>query len=203
MKTVLKTLGYTAASLLLAVAIRTAFADEPASPPSAGELVKALAEAGKPGAEHRKLQPFVGQWNFTMKLWTDPNQPPAEMKGTIERQWIMGGRFIQETARGQCAQSGREFEGMGLLGYDAAQKKFTCTKACGLSGTVSSGLASCDSTGTRFESVREEHCPLAGQKVRIRDEVVIESNDRIVMTMYGTHDAREVKIAELVSTRQK
>ena len=109
-----------------------------------------FAKLPKPGPEHKKLEPFVGHWTFTMKLWTDPNQAPAELKGTIERKWIMDGRFVQETARGECPQTGKTIEGLGLVGYDAAQKKFTYVKACGLTGIISSGLATCDSSGTHF-----------------------------------------------------
>jgi hypothetical protein len=204
MRTILKSLGAAAAlALLTAVLFQVAQADEPKTPPSPEALLKALAEAGKPGAEHKKLEPFVGQWTFTMKLWTDPSQAPAEMKGTIERKWIMDGRFVQESARAACAKTGKTFEGMGLLGYDAAQKKFTAVKACGLCGTISSGLVTCDSSGTRFECVKEECCPLTLQKIKGRDEVVIENNDRIVVNVFKTIGDREVKVGELVSIRQK
>ena len=192
-----------ALALLCGVLFQVAQTDEPKKPPTPEALLKALAEAGKPGAEHKKLQPFVGRWTFTMKFWTDPSQPPAELKGTIERKWIMDGRFVQETARGECAKTGKAFEGMGLLGYDAGQKKFTLVKACGLCGTVSSGLVTCDSSGTRFECVKEERCPLTAQKIKGRDEVVIESKDRIVTSLYKTINAREVKVGEMVSIRQK
>src|SRR5262245_47324585 len=161
MRAVSRVLGVTVAvTLVLGSLLRAAQAGEPKQPPSPEALLKALAEAGKPGAEHKKLEPFVGQWTFTMKLWTDPSQPPAELKGTVERKWIMDGRFIQETARGECVKTGKTCEGMGLLGYDAGQKKFTCVKACGLTGTISSGLATCDSSGTRFECVKEECCQI-------------------------------------------
>ena len=98
--------------------------------------MKALAEASKPGAEHKLLEPFVGNWAFTMKLLTDPRQAPAEMKGTLERKWIMDGRFVQETARGECAKTGKSIEGMSLVRYEAAQKKFSVVKVCGVCGTA-------------------------------------------------------------------
>jgi hypothetical protein len=203
MKGIPKWAGAAALALLLGVLFPMTRAGEPKTPPSPDALLKVLAEAGKPGAEHKKLEPFVGKWTFTMKLWTDPKQAPAEIKGTIERKWIMDGRFVQETAQGKCAKSGKTFEGMGLLGYDAAQKKFTCVKACGLCGTISSGLVTCDSSGTRFECVKEECCPLSGQKIKGRDEVVIENKDRIVVNVFKTIGDREVKVGELVSIRQK
>jgi hypothetical protein len=192
-----------ALALLYGVALRVTQAGEKKTPPSPEAFLKALAEAGKPGPEHKKLQPLVGQWTFTMKFWTDPSQPPAELKGTIDRKWIMDGRFIQETARGECAKTGKTFEGMGLVGYDAGQKKFTLVKACSLCGTISSGLVSADSSGTRFECVKEECCPLTAQKIKGRDELVIESNDRIVLNIYKTFNDREVKVGEMVSIRQK
>jgi hypothetical protein len=204
MKTISRSVCAAAAlALLLGGLSQVAQADEPKTPPSPEALLKALAEAGKPGPEHQKLQPLVGHWTFTMKLWTDPSQPPAELKGTLERKWIMDGRFVQETVRGECVKTGKTCEGMGLLGYDAGQKKFTCVKACGLTGTISSGVVSCDPSGTRFECVKEEYCPLTGEKVKGRDEVVIESNDRIVLNVYKTFKDHEVKFAEMISVRQK
>ena len=205
MKTIVRlACAATVAVLLCGVLAQVTHAeDTKKAPPTPEALLKALAEAGKPGAEHKKLEPLVGQWSFTMKVWTDPSQPPAELKGTIERKWIMDGRFVQETARGECAKTGKSFEGLGLVGYDPGQKKFTFVKACNLSGTISSGLVTCDSSGTRFECVKEECCPLTAQKIKARDEVVIENNDRIVLNLYKTINDREVKVGELVSIRQK
>jgi hypothetical protein len=204
MKTLLKTaIVATALTLVLTMLVGLTQAGDKQPPPSPQDLLKALAEAGKPGPEHKKLQPFVGNWTFTMKVWTDPSQPPAELKGAIERKWIMDGRFVQETLRGECVKTGKSFEGMGLLGYDSAQKKFTCVKVCGLCGTISSGLITCDSSGNRFECVKEECCPLTAQKIKGRDEVLIESTDRIMHNVYKTINDREIRVIEIVSTRQK
>jgi hypothetical protein len=192
-----------ALALVCGVVSQATRADEPKAPPSPDALLQALADAGKPGPEHKKLEPFVGQWTFTMRLWTDPSQPPAELNGTIERKWIMNGRFVQEIAHGACAKTGKTFEALGLVGYDPAQKKFSVVKACGLCGTVSTGLVTCDPSGTRFECVKDEHCPITHQKIRARDEVVIDSPDRIVLNLYKTFNGREVKVGELVSIRQK
>ena len=170
-------------------------------PESPAALLKALAEAGKPGPEHKKLEPFVGSWSLTVKLWTDPNQPPAEAKGTVERKWILGGRFVQESAKVQC--HGKSFEGLGLLGYDRAQKKFTAVWACGLCGTMSHGLATCNDSGTRFECTKEECCPLSGQKIKGRDEILVESKDRIVVNVFKTLNGKEAKVMQIITVRNK
>src|SRR5262245_18988007 len=202
MKAIPKLMGMTLA-LALALLAGRALAEDVANPPSPQAVLKAIAEAGRPGAEHQKLQPFVGDWTFTMKFWTDPGQPPAELKGVVERRWIMDGRFVQESLRGECCTTGKTFEGLGLLGYDRGQKKFTSVRACGLCGTISSGLISGDSAAGRFECVKEECCPLTGQKFKGRDEIVIEGNDRIVTNVFRTVDGKEVKAMEIVAVRKK
>jgi hypothetical protein len=202
MKAIRRAVGTTAALALgLVVLANLSRAQDAKQPLSPDALLKALEQAGKPGPEHKKLQPFVGDWALTVKLWTDPSQPPAEAKGTVERKWIMGGRFVQETVKVECG--GKVFEGMGLLGYDSAQKKFTAMKACGLCGTISHGLATCSADGTRFECVKEECCPLTGQKVTGRDEVLVESDGRIVVNVFKTINSKEVKVMEIVSIRTK
>ena len=170
-------------------------------PQSPAEVLKAIAETGKPSAEHQKLQPLIGDWNLTLKMWTDPSQPPAELNGTVQRKWIMGGRFVQETVKGEF--DGKPFEGMSLWGYNGAQKKFTTVRACSLCGTLSTGFSDFDAAGAKFECATEGVCPLTGETVKGRDEVVIESDDKIVINVFKTIDGKEVKAMEIVSTRKK
>ncbi|MCI0639375.1 MAG: DUF1579 domain-containing protein [Gemmataceae bacterium] len=202
MKAMLKATGMTAALAigLLVLAGLNRAQDEKA-PPSPAAVLKAIAQAGEPGVEHKKLQPFVGDWTFTLKMWTDPSQPPAQLQGTVQRKWIMGGRFVQESVRGEC--DGKTFEGMGLLGYDSAQKKFSSVKACGFCAKVTSNCLTANASGTSFTCAVEECCPLTGEKIKGRDEILIESNDRIVVNMYRNVGGKEVKAMELVSIRTK
>ena len=202
MKAILKAMGMTTVLAVgLVVLAGLTRAEEAKTLPSPDVMLKALANAGKPGVEHQKLQPLVGDWNFTLKMWTDPSQPPAELKGTVERHWILGGRFVQETVRGEC--NGNAFEGLGLVGYDNGQKKFTTVRACGLCGTISNSFSTLDASGKTFTCATEECCPLTGQKVKGRDEVTIESNDKIVTNVFKTVDGHEVKVMEIVSIRKK
>jgi hypothetical protein len=92
---------------------------------------------------------------------------------------------------------------MGLFGYDKAQKKYTAVKVCGLCGAISHGLATCSDSGTKFECTKEECCPISGQKIKGRDEIVIENNDKIVVNVFKTLDGKEVKVMEIVTLRAK
>jgi Protein of unknown function (DUF1579) len=200
MKSLLHAVCLTAALGLTGIA-QSALAADAKLPPSAGDALKALAEAGKPSAEHQKLQPLVGDWNLTLKMWTDASQPPAELHGTVQRKWIMGGRFVQETVKGEY--EGKPFEGMGLWGYDAAQKKFTTVRACGLCGMMASGLSDFDASKATFECATEGVCPRSGETVKGRDEVILEGDDKIVMNVFKTIGGKEIKAMEIVSTRKK
>lgn len=202
MRTTWKVIGLAAPlALALAVVVGGTRADSIPAPPSPATLLKAMADAGQPGPEHKKLEPLIGDWTFTLKMWSAPNQPPAELQGTVKRRWIMGGRFVQESVKGEC--DGKPFEGMGLWGYDSAQEKFTIVRACGLCGTISSGVNAVDASGTRFECATEGRCPLTGETITGRDEVIIESDDKIVMNVFKNVGGQEVKAMEIVSIRQK
>jgi hypothetical protein len=201
MRATFKSFGLIAPLAFVVIVASLSRADDAKKPPSPEAFLKAMAEAGQPGAEHKKLEPLVGNWNFTLKMWTDPSQSPAELKGAVERKWIMGGRFVQETVKGEC--DGKPFEGLGLIGYSSAQKKFTVVRACGLCGMVSSGLATCDAAGGKFLCTTEDCCPVTGEKIKGRDEIIIESSDKIVTNVYKTVGGKEAKMVEIVSTRQK
>jgi hypothetical protein len=186
--------------------VLTAAEPSKAAVPSPAAMMKAIADAGRPGPEHQKLQPLIGSWTFTLTMWTDPSQPPATATGTVERKWVMGDRFVQESLRGQCG--GEEFDGLGLWGYDAQQKKFSIVRACGFCGKSTQELATCDASGKKFTYSTEECCPLTGETVKGRDEIVFETPDRIVVNVYktlGEQEAKvqEVKVMEIVSVRKK
>lgn len=187
-------------ALGLALLAGRTWAEEGAQPPSPGALLKAMAENGKPGPEHKKLDPLVGDWNFTVRMWTDPNQPPAQFTGTVERKWIMGGRFVQETARGEF--DGKPFDGMGLWGYNHSEKKYTHVRACSLSGKICSEQSDYITSGAKFECSTEGRCPVTGEKVKGRDEVVIVTPNKIVMNVFKTVNGKEVKAMEIVSVRK-
>src|SRR5262245_35110533 len=87
------------AALVLAVLAGRGGADN-AKAPNPEELAKAFAEAARPGEAHAKLEPLAGSWTYTCKCWMMPGKPAVESRGTIERKWIQGGRFLEERVAG-------------------------------------------------------------------------------------------------------
>src|SRR5262249_49927390 len=111
-----------------------------------------------------------------------------------------GGRFVEETIKGECL--GKTFESLGLMGYHNGEKKFTAVRACGLCGTTNVSLSTCDASGTHFTCTTEECCPVTGKKIQGRNEVVIETQDRIGANVFKTIDGKEVKVMEIVNVRK-
>src|SRR5262245_57788229 len=60
-----------------------------------------LEKFGPPGPEHKLLEPLVGTWHASCKMWHDPSQKPHESDGTLVRKAVMGARFIQEDFDGK------------------------------------------------------------------------------------------------------
>lgn len=160
------------------------------------------AKYGTPGPEHKRLEPFAGSWTYTVKAWMDPSKPPEESKGTCERKWILDGRFLLEEVQG--AETNNPFRGLGLLGYDISQKKYTSAWVDSMSTAIATGLGTCDPSGKVFTFTSEGFDPIAGKRVKGRDLVRIVDNDKHTMEMYKEGPAgKEVKVLEITMTRKQ
>jgi hypothetical protein len=204
MRATLRAMGKIAAlALVLSVPVGLSWAEDVKVPQTPADLVKAVAEVGKPGPEHAKLQPLVGRWTYTCRFWMDPNKPPLESKGTVERKWVLGGRFLEEKTVGTCLDGKPGFEGLGLLGYDSGQKKYTSTWACNMGTGLCIGQGDANASGTGFTFRTEAYCPLAKKIVKGRDTIRIEADDKTVAESYQVDDGKETKVMELVFIRKK
>lgn len=204
MKTITKLFGYSAAlALALIVLSSVTCAADDTVPQSPDQLMKAMAEAGKPGSEHAKLEPLAGNWTYTGKFWMDPSKPPMDCSGTIERKWALGGRFLKEKLQGTGLDGKSDFEGMGLLGYDNGQKQFVSNFACNMGTGICTGVGAYDTSSKAFTFETESYCSMQKKIVKGRDVVRIESNDKVVLESYVMDGGKELKIMEIVSVRKK
>ncbi len=199
----LKAIAISAALLGVGVLCNGTFAADAALPQSPEAVIQTMKKLGKPGPEHAKLRPLAGSWDYTAKFWLDPSQPPLTSKGSLERKLILGGRFLEERAEGVGFDGEPGFEHFGLVGYDAAQKKFTSNWACSMGTGTCTGVGSVDSTGKQFSFRTEAYCPLFEKVMQGREVVRIESDNKVVVESYMTHEGQEMKVMELVSTRKK
>jgi len=199
---VMRTSGFAAMAIALTTLLPESRADDAKPPATPEEFAKALTEAGKPGSAHSQLQPLIGSWSYTCKMWMDPSKPPMETKGTIERKWILGDRFIEEKVSGTGFDGKPGFEGLGLIGYDNGQKKFTYSWMCNMGTGTCSGVGAADMANT-FTFQTSCYCPVLKKTINGRDVVRVEGPDKVIMESYKTEDGKEFKMMELVSVRNK
>jgi hypothetical protein len=194
-------LGRLALALAFGLAAIPGQAEDAKIPASPEEFAKAAEAASQPGAAHERLKPLAGQWTYTCRMWMEPGGEPIETKGTIEREWILGGRFLSEKIQGTGFDGKPGFEGVGLIGYDNNLKKYTQTFACNMGTGTSTGVGTLGkSGGLTFQT--ECACPLSDEKIKGRDEIRFVSQNKIVTESYKTVGSEEVKMMEIIAVRK-
>jgi hypothetical protein len=185
--------AFVAGGLIFVTGALTGFGAEP--------TLEDYAKAGQPGPEHKKLEPLVGSWTYTMKMWMDPAKPPMEGNGTAERKWILGGRFVQE--ENVSESFGEKFTGIGITGYDNTQGKFTSGWIDSMSTSLMASTGTIDKEGKVLTFTSESLDPVTKKPVKSKDVIKMESKDKQVSEMYKILDGKEVKVMELIYTRKK
>lgn len=202
----------TAVPLLVAVALSSApgTAGAQAAP---AEMPKWI-ERGLPGPHHHALQALAGRWQVEMGLYgiagRDPKAPPITSSTmTTLREWIGGGRYLQDTTEGEIG--GQAYWRRGWLGYSTMDQAYEWV-------TVDSSNANMMIyTSARVpvpaprivlngaftdQGVTGEHN--AGKRLPMRTEIRIENADRHVIELYFTPpDGREVLATRQTYTRVK
>jgi hypothetical protein len=100
---------------------------------SAAATPDAVADApnwvlrGMPGPGHSALEPLVGRWSVRMSvhalLGRTPDDPPLVSEDLVaSKQWIAGGRYLEDTTTGSMA--GRSYWRRGWLGYSNVDERY-------------------------------------------------------------------------------
>ena len=77
----------------------------------------------KPGPEHKRLEAFVGKWNFEGQAQASPYGPAGKVTSVDTFEWLAGGFFMSH--HWDVRQGGTEIKGMEVLGYDSRGKTYT------------------------------------------------------------------------------
>jgi uncharacterized protein DUF1579 len=86
--------------------------------------VTAAQAPPKPGPEHQKLAPFVGNWTFSGEMKPGVMGPGGKMTGNDRVTWMPGGFFVERRVQGKV-EGGGDMQGVEILGYDAGKKVHT------------------------------------------------------------------------------
>lgn len=161
--------------------------------------MKQMEEAGKPGDQHKALEPLIGNWNSVVKCWMQPGEPTVT-KGSSETKWILDGRFVQENFTGDFM--GKPFHGIAITGFDKMKQKYNNFWIDTMS-TATFITEGTSGNGKEFTFTGKMDCPMTGEKdMPVRQVVRIESPDKHVMEMFATMEGKEQKTMEITYTRK-
>jgi len=109
--------------LTITILPASASAQQPAPP---------FAQRGLPGAGQNALEPLVGDWDVTMKLYAAMGTPqkPFTARLVCHREWIGGGRFLRDVTQGP------EYFRQGTLGYSNIDKRYEWVTQDGLNANM-------------------------------------------------------------------
>ena len=152
-----------------------------------------------PGPMHAKLEPLVGSWHMNGKWRMSPDAPWQDFEASIEREWILDGRFVQETLTSEFM--GQPYEGLGLLGHDNTREEFTMVWVDNLSTGTATSTGSLD--GSVMTLTGENSDPMTGAENRWSKSVLDLSADVHTYTGYGKGpNGEEFVTMEATGTRK-
>jgi hypothetical protein len=164
-------------------------------------MMELWKKVGTPGPGHKRLEGLVGKWDYKMKAWTEPGEPPDESSGVSEFKWVLGKRFLQAESSGTFMKM--PYESLWLLGYDNFKKKYVMnytdnmtTAMIGGTGVISPDGKTITLFGVMDEWLTDEHDKPVKYVMRLGDK------DR---WSFEIHDLslEETKAIEITYTRKK
>jgi hypothetical protein len=191
-------------TFLLAAAASTGYslparAAEKETPPAPGFLTRGL-----PGPGQDSLKVLAGQWRAEVTLYMafgSPAHPVASTAIVTTRQWIDGGRYLQDITKGSIA--GGEYWRLGLLGYDNMASRYQWVTLDPINadmmiyqGSRGSGphypinmMGSFVDQGVLGEAY-------AGKVIRQRTEIIVDSPDKHIFNIYFTPPGERERLAD-------
>ena len=154
-----------------------------------------------PGEHHRLLDKLTGKWNMAITYRMNSESPPVESRGSCERKWILGNRFVLEEFDG--GNLAMPFQGMAVYGYDTFEKKYTSAWIDTTSSAVTTSLGTCRD-GCKVIAFTGRHGdPWSGVKKNSRGFTRLLDDDKHILELYEPDkDGTEFMVLKIVYTRK-
>lgn len=166
-------------------------------------------ELSKLNENHKLLAEFVGNWNYTVKMWMAPGAPPNESKGTAVSKTIMDGRYVVSENTGTFQMPGPDgkmkemaFKGIATDGYDNAKKKFVSSWVDNMGTGIYLSEGTYDASTKTFTYTSEMEM-IPGSKSKMRQVIKAPDKDHRTFEFYEDRGTGETKTMEINFTRKK
>ena len=150
---------------------------------------------------HLQLSKLVGDWEGTAKTWFEPDKLADEspVEGTMRL--ILGGRFILHEYKGSL--SGKPLEGMAIIGYHIALKKYQCAWVDSFHNGTAIMFSEGEKGDPRLSILGGYEVPEIGQHWGWRTEIEIVSESEITITAYNISPGGEASKATETNYKKK
>jgi len=202
---------FAAALLLLAgCAAPRPQAGAPAQPPTPAprpDAQSTVEPRSAPGEGQKVLERMAGDWDVVKTFYARTGGAFTVSRGTCTQHMIHGGRFLQSDFVFKPAP-GREGEpdttGTGLIGYDAASKRFTSVWIDSRSTRFSFRQSEGEFDGKQIVLHARGLGAEAGQERRSRSVSILEDGDRrLIHRQYSDEPGAEPRLVmQLEMTRK-
>ena len=191
---------------LTALPLAAQSGQQPAKPQAAPQMSGAdMAEMMKtaaPGEHHKRLNEFVGHWTTHTKMWMAPGQPAMESDGTMDADWIMGGRYLVAHHKG--IMMGMPFEGQEIDGYDNLSGKYVQSWIDNMGTGIISLSGSCDDAACKSVTTSGEMTdPMTKEKGIYKSVTTYLGPGSFKYESYWVANGNSTKMMEMTGTRQK
>jgi len=166
------------------------------------KMMEAYMKMMAPNENHEIFKKFVGEWDVMTKAWMQPGADPVESKNSAKIEVIMGGRFMKMDFKGMML--GQPFEGLQIVGYDNAQRKYATFWIDSSSTAFYLQTGTLDETGKVLNETGEWLDPMTGGTIKVRAKTEMISDNELHYEMYMTGpDGKEFKSLENRMTQKK
>ena len=172
-------------------------------------MMKHMMEMSKLNENHKLLADMDGNWNFTIKMWMnpDPNAKPQESKGHCHPQERHGRPLRVMDVTGKMQMPGEDgkmkdmqFKGMGVEGYDNVKKKFVSSWIDNMGTGIQFSEGTYDPASKTFTFTSEMET-MPGMKMPVREVIKMTDKDHMMLEWYENHGGQEKKTMEIAYTR--
>lgn len=165
-----------------------------------------IIELSRPNEMQALLSSLMGEWNYTVTIWTEPNAKPLESTGTSVNQMILEGRFVSMKSSLILNVGGHylPYEANGLMGYDNVKKVFTSVWVDNLNPGMMVGNGIFDKKSNVIKESGNFTSSIKNAIQSYRSELQFTDAESYKRIIFATDKSgKEYKIMEFVYSKKK
>ena len=163
--------------------------------------MKAMMDFSTPGAKHKWLADFTGEWDALVISFMNPAKPDT-VKMIQTYSMSLNGLYQEAKLTGDMM--GMPFEGRSITGYDNAKKMFVFIWVDNLSSGFTYMSGQYDEASKTMNLKGTQTNPMNGKDGNIREVMKIIDANTYKLEMYGDGpDGKEIKFMEGTFKRKK